>query len=126
MTTADFKTGELVVIKQGHGFWDCTSYPFRRQRVLDAARAVVASPKSDIAIEALDAALVSHTVAIDAIAERKRLDEEGRKNAHYGRRCNVSEYDARCGIPLSIHVADGDTWEEVLEKLKAKQKGKQP
>lgn len=28
MTTADFKTGELVVIKQGHGFWDCTSYPY--------------------------------------------------------------------------------------------------
>jgi len=47
-----------------------------RKRVIEAARIVVAG-KSESAIEALDAALVSYQVAEDAIAERKRPNESG-------------------------------------------------
>ena len=88
-----------------------------RNLVIEAARNVVANPSSVLAVESLDKALVAYKVVEDAISERKRLFDEGRKVNTWSKRCQVSEYDATCGLPLSIHVADGDTWEEVLGKM---------
>lgn len=88
-----------------------------RQRVLTAARNVVANQTSVTSIEALDAALVSYKVVEEAVAERLRLFREGRNNTIRRRRCEVSEYDNAGGLPISIQVAVGDTWEEVLDRL---------
>ncbi len=89
-----------------------------RQTLLAATQFVCDVDAGEPSLSQLKDALAAYRTIEAAIQERNDLSKETRSINTWAKRCNVSEFQ-NGPIPLSIHVCDGDTWDEVLTKLQA-------
>ena len=87
-----------------------------------AAEFVVDVDADDPSLPQLKQAVARRREYLALKEEDRDLEKAVRSVSLYGRRYSVSEYDNVVGIPMNFVLADGDTWDEVCEKLRSKSK----
>ncbi|CAB4191679.1 hypothetical protein UFOVP1229_85 [uncultured Caudovirales phage] len=87
-----------------------------------AAEFVVDVDADDPSLPQLKEAVARRREYLALKEEDRDLDKAIRSVSLWSRRYSVSEYDNTIGLPMNLVLADGDTWDEVCEKLRSKSK----